>query len=236
MPRFGDPRGKFLERAKTQRTSENSPEKWSGLGFMDSSNRDKNHNSAGEENPISNDFYHTVKKELQEARDAFSKDLQQTRTSIELLIAGIHGELKGIVADIKEMKQMAKVNRRMIEKVSLKTPIARTNSSKVSTGLDILLQVPRHLRGTYSTVMKAERGGVTAQEVATQTGKSRPTESDYLNQLTDKGLISKVRSGKKVLFYYGERTGENGNGPNDSLNHPIKKARMAIQISDEDEI
>lgn len=201
----------------------------------DQASANKKQNSSRERDTITHDLYHFVKKELQDVREEFGKGIQQTRTSIEMLIAGIHGEIKGIVADIKEIKHMTKGNLRMIEKMSHKAPVSPSFPSKVSTGLDILMQVPRHLRNTYNTVLKAERG-VTAQDVATRTGKSRPTESDYLNQLTDKGLISKVRSGKKVLFYYGEKIGENGDGPNNVIiNHAVKKPRVAIRISDEEE-
>ncbi|MFW9856575.1 MAG: hypothetical protein ACFFFG_16100 [Candidatus Thorarchaeota archaeon] len=226
MPKFGD---RFSLRKINK--VEYSPDDL-GFGFMDSPDGT---NADRKDKPIPDELYNALKKELQEVREEVNNALQQTRTSIEVLITGIHGEIKGIFADIREIKHMAKVNRRMIEKVSLKTPGSSTNSSKISTGLDILMQVPRHLRGTYGTVMKAERG-VTAQEVAARTGKSRPTESDYLNQLTDKGLISKMREGKKVLFYSGEGSRENGNGSDDDLNHAMKKTRMAIRISDEEEI
>ena len=229
MPGFGEQ----SELRKINKAG-HSLKKWTGFGFMDSSDEAKeNKNSSQDREAKTDDLYIFVKKELHGVR----VELQQTKRSVEVLIHGIHGEIKGIVADIKEMKQLTKGNRRMIEKVSRKTSEPITDSSKVSTGLDILIQVPRHLRGTYGTVMKAEHG-VTAQDVASRTGKSRPTESDYLNQLTMRGLITKVRSGKRVLFYSGERAGENGNGPDDNdniVNHTLKKHRMAIRVSDEEE-
>jgi len=43
-------------------------------------------------------------------------------------------------------------------------------------------------------------GEATAQQVAEKTGRSRAAESDYLNQLGDRGFLKKQRRGKEMVF------------------------------------
>lgn len=54
------------------------------------------------------------------------------------------------------------------------------------------------LRRTLNALQ--ELGRAAAEEVAAKTGRARSLESVYLNQLTQLGLVRKVRVGKKVVF------------------------------------
>ncbi len=61
-----------------------------------------------------------------------------------------------------------------------------------------LIALPDNLRRTYLTV--ASKGECDATQVSNQTGRSRAIESNYLNQLTKQGWLSKHKLAKKTLF------------------------------------
>jgi len=61
-----------------------------------------------------------------------------------------------------------------------------------------ILSLPDHLQKTALTI--STMGQATAEEVATETGRSRAAESDYLNQLVRLGILIRERRGKKVVF------------------------------------
>jgi len=61
-----------------------------------------------------------------------------------------------------------------------------------------LMELPNHLRETMLAVMALGEG--TATDVSEQTGKSRATESDYLNQLARMGFLKRSYSSKKIYF------------------------------------
>jgi len=71
-------------------------------------------------------------------------------------------------------------------------------SKKLPLDVDALLTLPDHLRKTAMAV--GELGSATADEVATQTGRTRAAESDYLNQLVKMGYLKKERKGRTVFF------------------------------------
>jgi len=60
------------------------------------------------------------------------------------------------------------------------------------------IQLAPHLAKTYQVVRN--KGRVTALDVSIETGRSRPLESVYLNQLVALGLVTKQRVGKKLYF------------------------------------
>lgn len=60
------------------------------------------------------------------------------------------------------------------------------------------VSLPDHLRQTMQTI--ATFGEATALQVSQKTGRSRAGESDYLNQLVDRGFLKKVKRGKEVVF------------------------------------
>lgn len=94
----------------------------------------------------------------------------------------------------------------VIETIDLKTlwkdllkVIPPVEKFKLET-LDVmtLLSLPDHLRKTAYVI--CEKGKVTAEEIATDTGRARAVESGYLNQLVRMGYLKKEREGRRVLF------------------------------------
>lgn len=71
--------------------------------------------------------------------------------------------------------------------------------TKIPLDVDVLLSLPDHLRKTAIAV--STRDSATAEEVASDTGRTRAAESDYLNQLVKLGYLSKKRKGRTVYFY-----------------------------------
>ena len=61
-----------------------------------------------------------------------------------------------------------------------------------------LFSLPDHLRKTYLTVLS--RGECNATEVSNLTGRCRAMESNYLNQLTRMGWLTKRRDAKTLRF------------------------------------
>ncbi|MFX0171619.1 MAG: hypothetical protein ACFE9L_06845 [Candidatus Hodarchaeota archaeon] len=143
-----------------------------------------------------NELYANVLEQIpeliQQSIKVVRDEIQSTSNDVRLMIRGIH-------AEIQEVKTLATSNKRLIEKLAKKTPLKK-HTPEISSGLDLLEKIPQHLRRTYETVMKIDQAA-TARDVAEATGKSRPLESDYLNQLSDLGWIFKKSAGKTVLFY-----------------------------------
>ena len=61
-----------------------------------------------------------------------------------------------------------------------------------------LMGLPNHLRQTMLTVIAL--GEATATDVSKQTGKSRASESDYMNQLERMGYLKRRYAKRKVYF------------------------------------
>jgi predicted HTH transcriptional regulator len=61
-----------------------------------------------------------------------------------------------------------------------------------------LWSLPEHLRKSMEAI--ATLGEATAQQLSEKTGRSRAAESDYLNQLADRGFLKKQRRGKEMIF------------------------------------
>lgn len=61
-----------------------------------------------------------------------------------------------------------------------------------------LTSLPEHLRKSMENIVVL--GQATAEKVAERTGRSRAAESDYLNQLVDRGFLRKQREGKEIVF------------------------------------
>jgi len=79
------------------------------------------------------------------------------------------------------------------------------NDSKMSTLVPhqnfvpgTLSSLPEHLRRSMETIVTL--GEANAEAVAAKTGRSRAAESDYLNQLVDRGFLRKQRVGKEIVF------------------------------------
>ena len=61
-----------------------------------------------------------------------------------------------------------------------------------------LAGLPEHLRRSMESVVTV--GQATAEGIGEKTGRSRAAESDYLNQLVDRGFLRKERVGKQIVF------------------------------------
>jgi hypothetical protein len=60
------------------------------------------------------------------------------------------------------------------------------------------VSLPEHLRETMQAILMC--GEATALQVSEKTSRSRAAESDYLNQLVDRGFLKKERRGKEIVF------------------------------------
>jgi sugar-specific transcriptional regulator TrmB len=140
-----------------------------------------------------------IRATLEDFRIEVKEEIQKTEQDLRLMI-------RGISADIQEVKEIVKGITHSVELISgKKSPIVKKavdiEIGGIGDSLDLLTKIPQHLRRTFEVILKLDKK-VTAKEVSHETGKSRPLESDYLNQLSDRGVISKLPKGKKVFFYY----------------------------------
>jgi predicted transcriptional regulator len=116
--------------------------------------------------------------------------LGEVQSQLENVNINFKTSLLGIEKEIKEIKTLAEKNRHLLINLAGKSSIEEKEPELISTGFDILTKVPSHLRRTYKIMLTKEMGA-TASDVARETEKSRPLESDYLNQLFEKGLLKK---------------------------------------------
>ncbi|WP_455141204.1 winged helix-turn-helix domain-containing protein [Candidatus Hodarchaeum mangrovi] len=125
-------------------------------------------------------------------------EIQKTNENLQLMIRGLHSEIKELK---DEIESISKTVDDYIQK-----DIKRSIDSRIkdiSTGLDLLTNIPTHLRRTFEMIYtQGGKKGLSAKEVADRTQKSRSLESDYLNQLVDLGYILKEKDGKSVFFFY----------------------------------
>jgi hypothetical protein len=84
----------------------------------------------------------------------------------------------------KEMRQLLQI---------LTTPVKLTQNERL-----MLLRLPTHLAKTYFTLQDAKKA--TATQISKLTGKARPVESSYLNQLVTMGFCLKIRNGREAVF------------------------------------
>jgi hypothetical protein len=128
--------------------------------------------------------------------------LEEVRSQIEDVSINFKTSLRGMEKEIKEIKTLAKKNRTLLVNFVGKPSVEEKEPELISTGFDILTKIPSHLRRTYK-VMLTKEFGATASDVANETEKSRPLESDYLNQLFEKGLLRKKtdpNNSRKIIF------------------------------------
>lgn len=107
--------------------------------------------------------------------------------------------LQEIVGTLKDMKK--KLERIAHTQTLILESLNRSqseDSKKLPLGVEALLTLPDHLRKTAMAV--GEVGSATAEQIATQTGRTRAAESDYLNQLVKMGYLEKERRGRTVFF------------------------------------
>lgn len=147
------------------------------------------------ESSIPTEFKLIIQTTLEDALD-------EVRSQIKDVSIDFTTSLRGIEKEIKEIKTLTKKNRALLYNFAGKPSVEEKEPELISTGFDILTKIPSHLRRTYK-VMLTKESGATASEVASETDKSRPLESDYLNQLFDKGFLRKKtdpNNSRKVIF------------------------------------
>jgi len=125
-------------------------------------------------------------------------EIQKTNESLQLMIRGLHSEIKELKSEIVSISKTVDDYIQKDIKISIDSRI-----KDISTGLDLLTNIPTHLRRTFEMIYtQGGKKGLSAKEVADRTQKSRSLESDYLNQLVDLGYILKAKDGKSVFFFY----------------------------------
>ncbi|UCD95875.1 MAG: hypothetical protein JSV35_05045 [Candidatus Bathyarchaeota archaeon] len=99
-------------------------------------------------------------------------------------------------AVLLELKlQLSNIEKKLDEVLDLqKKQLLRTRSFIPTT----IASLPEHLKRTATII--AAVGDSTAEQIAEKTGRARAAESDYLNQLADRGLLIKERVGRAVHF------------------------------------
>lgn len=144
------------------------------------------------------DLTQTIPQIIRQSFQGVQKEIQLIQESHK----DLHLMMRGVHAEIQELKRATKrISHRIDDvfdaRVVKKAP--KPHIKEISTGLDLLTQIPQHLRDTFENILKRDTGS-TALDISIATGKSRSLESDYLNQLVDRGFVIKKRHGKKVLF------------------------------------
>lgn len=96
----------------------------------------------------------------------------------------------------EKLDKIAKTQNLLLER--LERPPSDQLKGPMQIDVSVLLKLPDHLRRSAQTLMELKRA--TAEEVASQTHRTRAAESDYLNQLVEKGYVKKEREGRTVFF------------------------------------
>jgi len=98
---------------------------------------------------------------------------------------------------LKEIRDSLQDLSRRLGKLEIKS-VASVVVSRPRFVPGTLSSLPEHLRRSMETIFTIGQG--TAVGIAEKTGRSRAAESDYLNQLVDRGFLRKERVGKEVVF------------------------------------
>lgn len=91
-------------------------------------------------------------------------------------------------------KYLNEINQKLDQLLALQTKLI----NRVSIP-NTLSSLPDHLRKTAAAI--AALGQATARQIAQKTKRTRAAESDYLNQLENRGYLKKSRKGREVEFH-----------------------------------
>ena len=133
----------------------------------------------------------------------FRENFEEVREEIKNIAQDVRESLSDMENEIRDIRALTQINFKRLESLTEDFTVEEKEPELISTGLDILTNIPSHLRRTYK-VMLTKEFGATAIEVSHETGKSRPLESDYLNQLWDMGYLRKRpdrENRKRVVFF-----------------------------------
>ncbi len=133
----------------------------------------------------------------------FQENFNDVRREMKVIAQNVRDSFIDIENEIREIKVLTQTNFKRLESLTEGFIVEEREPELISTGLDILTNIPSHLRRTFK-VMLTKESGATALEVSLVTGKSRPLESDYLNQLEHMSLLRKrpdPENRKRVMFF-----------------------------------
>jgi response regulator of citrate/malate metabolism len=91
------------------------------------------------------------------------------------------------------LKRLNNIDQKLDQMLTLQTRLI--NRASIPNTLSSL---PEHLRKTAVAI--ATSGQATARQIAKKTKRTRAAESDYLNQLENRGFLKKSREGREVVF------------------------------------
>ncbi|MHA2095890.1 MAG: hypothetical protein ACW98F_14820 [Candidatus Hodarchaeales archaeon] len=135
----------------------------------------------------------------EEFRLFLQENFKEVRDEIRNISLHVRDSLSDIEDEIQSIKVLAQNN---FERLEILTDdfsaVEERESELIMTSLDVLEKIPSHLRRTFNVMLKM--GHATALEVSHETEKSRPLESDYLNQLIELGYLKKRKDRKRVIF------------------------------------
>lgn len=104
---------------------------------------------------------------------------------------------------IEEIRRIMESSAERVEKAiskllesSGRSEVGPRETAPIRTAVRVMLSPA--LRKTLEAL--SQLGSATAEEVASLTGRTRPLESVYLNQLVQMGLVEKERRGQKIYF------------------------------------
>ncbi|MHA2345603.1 MAG: hypothetical protein ACXACP_02675 [Candidatus Hodarchaeales archaeon] len=163
-----------------------------------------------------------------EFRQFLRNFFDELRTEVRSVKQELINFYEGIENEIQAIKIISKRNHNLINRVLDSPEVEEREVGTISTGLD-LLKLPSHLRRTMQVLMTMNEGG-TASQVASRTGKSRSLESDYLNQLFEKGELIKRHEGKRVIFSAKPYEDEGESEENDKYSRTMEQLSSRMKL------
>jgi len=123
--------------------------------------------------------------------------LSGTRVSAKTT-AQIYDELKSLNQNLDSLNRTLTYLAEALRS-SLLRDVERSSPRHGQLDVNTLLSLPDHLRKTAMAIVKLGEG--TASRVASETGRVRAAESDYLNQLVEMGYVKKRRISRNAVFF-----------------------------------
>lgn len=112
--------------------------------------------------------------------------------------ARIHDELKSLNQNLESLNRTLTYLAEALRSGLLRD-VGRSSPKHGQLDVNTLLSLPDHLRKTAMAIVKLGEG--TASRVASETGRVRAAESDYLNQLVEMGYVKKRRVSRNAVFF-----------------------------------
>jgi len=121
-------------------------------------------------------------------------------TDLKEMVEELKAEIQKIASILTEKSSLLKqMDSLAINRLDNQDSNEKTKGSLKKIDSIGFLDLPKHLQETYRALLKTGKES-TAVDIANQTSRQRPVESDYLNQLVRMNYVRKFRKGKKVYF------------------------------------